>query len=70
MDKMMEYWNALEENEFDGKKLAFVAAICVLAGIIIGMLISPRKTRIHNYNECSDDCDCDCSDDCECSCGK
>ena len=44
MDKMMEYWDSLEENEVDGKKFVLIAAICVLAGIIFGMLISPKKT--------------------------
>jgi len=70
MDKMMEYWDSLEENEVDGKKFVLIAAICVLAGIIFGMLISPRKTRIGQYYD-GGECDCDCDDDdCDCSCGK
>ena len=50
--------------------IVLIAAICVLAGIIFGMLISPRKTRIGQYYD-GGECDCDCDDDdCDCSCGK
>lgn len=58
-------------DSFVSEDEAFWMAIAMfLFGVIVGMLISPRKNKSVTIgsNNCAYDCDCDCDDDCDCDC--
>lgn len=79
---MQERWNEwqtiLEEMKTMKKREYFLMlTVCVLSGLVIGMLISPKKRVMignnngnnngnDNVNTMTDDCDCDWDDDCCC----
>lgn len=79
---MQEKWNELqtilEEMKIMKKREYFLMlAVCLLSGLVAGMLISPKKRVMfgcnngnNNVNGVLDDCQCDedcCCDD-ECCC--
>ena len=44
MNRIKEYWNALNENiTVNRRELVLGIAACTLAGVVIGMLMAPPK---------------------------
>ena len=44
MNRVKEYWNALNENiTVNRRELVLGIAACTLAGVVIGMLMAPPK---------------------------
>lgn len=77
---MQEKWNelqlVLDEMKTMKKREYFLTlAVCVMGGLLVGMLMSPKK-RIqiasnngnNNVKGLADGCECeyDCDEDCEC----
>jgi hypothetical protein len=59
-EKMKEKWNELkvtltETTEMSKREFVLSLMVCLLGGIVFGMLFSPRKTNVfgsHNGNNC------------------
>ena len=73
--KMKEFWASLDGTAVVSKKEIFLEiVVCALAGLAIGMIISPKKNVTvgsHNsgngcHNGAGRECDCDCGDCEEC----
>lgn len=66
MKKMKECWLTLdEEKTVNGKLLLFQFLTAVLAGILLGILITPFRsiTIASNNVGCCANANCDCKDD-------
>lgn len=77
-ERFRELQEALEEMKTMKKReYALTLTVCLLLGLVVGMLISPKKrVSIGNNNGnnngnqtglTDDDCCC-CEDDCDCDC--
>ncbi len=72
MREKWELWQEmLEEVRSLTKREYFLTlAVCILSGILLGILFSPKKRMvIGSFNGNTDDmginnCECDCEDDC------
>ncbi len=75
---MQEKWKELEQvleemKTMKKREYVLTLTVCVLAGLVIGMLISPKKRVMigsnngnNNVNGFGDGEFCDCEDDCDC----
>ena len=79
-EKWSEWQTILEEMKTMKKREYFLMlAVCVLSGLVLGMLISPKRrvmigshngnnNRNDTVNHLADDCGCECDCDCDCDC--
>lgn len=58
MKKLKEFWESLDDVATVSKRELFLELVsCVLAGLVLGMLFSPKQTKIigcNNGNNCLD----------------
>ncbi len=80
MNKMLEKWNTIQEvmeemKTMKKKEYFLTLAVFILFGLVIGMLISPKKRVVlgsfngnnNGYGSADEQYDdCDCYDDCCC----
>ncbi|MFW5668922.1 MAG: hypothetical protein ACOCM4_06715 [Acetivibrio ethanolgignens] len=57
--EMKNFWASLEETTVISKKELFLEIVaCALAGIVLGMIFTPRKTITIGSNNSGNGCSC------------
>ena len=58
--KMKDFWTSLDEMKTISKRELFLEMVAVaLTGIVLGMLLTPKKTvTIGSNNNCGNGCNC------------
>ena len=57
--KMKDFWTSLDEMQTVSKRELFLEIVAVaLTGIVLGMLLTPKKTVTIGSNNCGNGCSC------------
>ena len=57
--KMKDFWTSLDEMKTISKRELFLEIVAVaLTGIVLGMLLTPKKTVTIGSNNCGNGCNC------------
>ena len=57
--KMKDFWTSLDEMKTISKRELFLEIVAVaLTGIVLGMLLTPKKTVTIGSNNCGNGCGC------------
>ena len=57
--KMKTFWTSLDETTVVSKRELFLEIVAVaLTGIVLGMLLTPKKTVTIGSNNCGNGCNC------------
>ena len=57
--KMKAFWTSLDETTVVSKRELFLEiVVCALAGIVLGMILTPKKTVTIGSNNSGNGCNC------------